>query len=105
MYKYSQDIHIVYQCCEHLNRALVMERDVQVQHHLEEVSVVPVRAAGGAMAAYAYQSFNDAVVVENVTANAGIDIGDTMIGVHLKHVAVPIRFRSKTICKDRCRPV
>lgn len=93
----AKDIHVVYQCCEHLNRALVMERDVQLQHHLEEVSVVPIRAAGGAMAAYAYQSFNDAVVVEALTANAGIDIGDTMIGMHLRQVAVPIRFQQKTI--------
>ena len=93
----AKDIHIVYQCCEHLNRALVMERDVQSQLRLEEVSVVPVRAAGGAMAAYAYKNFTDPVVVEEVSANAGIDIGDTMIGMHLKQVAVPIRFGQKEI--------
>lgn len=81
-----------FQCCEHLNRALVVERElVKRQPQLELVSVVPVPQAGGAMAAYAYKHLQDAVVVEAVVAHAGIDIGETMIGMHVKRVAVPFR--------------
>lgn len=81
-----------FQCCEHLNRALVVERDMLVQYPLlEEVSVVPVRKAGGSMAAYAYRHLSDGCVVETISAHAGIDIGDTLIGMHLRRVAVPAR--------------
>lgn len=93
----EKQVHVVYQCCEHLNRALVMERSTQERLGLEEVTVIPVRDAGGSMATYAYEHFNDAVVVEEVQAHAGIDIGDTMIGMHLKQVAVPVRFKQKSI--------
>lgn len=79
------------QCCEHLNRALVVERETAKLHNLEIVTVVPVRKAGGALATYAYGHMTDPVVVEFIKADAGIDIGDTFIGMHLKHVAVPIR--------------
>lgn len=81
----------VFQCCEHLNRALVLEREAAEQFGLEQVSVVPVAKAGGSMAAYAYRHLEEAVVVESVQAHAGIDIGDTFIGMHLKRVAVPVR--------------
>lgn len=81
-----------YQCCEHLNRALVIERELlAAQPVLEEVTVVPVRKAGGSMAAYAYRHFSNPCVVESIQAHAGIDIGDTLIGMHLKRVAVPVR--------------
>lgn len=82
---------LAFQCCEHLNRALVVERSLASQKGWEEVSVVPVRQAGGAMATYAFNQFSDPVVVEFIRADAGVDIGDTFIGMHLKHVAVPIR--------------
>lgn len=82
---------VAFQCCEHLNRALVLEREVMERHGLDEVSVVPVPTAGGSMAAHAYSQMTDAVVVEHIRAHAGIDIGDTLIGMHLKHVAVPVR--------------
>jgi len=82
---------LAFQCCEHLNRALVVERSTMERHHLEEVTVVPVPSAGGSMAAYAYREFADPVVVEHLKADAGIDIGDTLIGMHLRHVAVPFR--------------
>lgn len=95
--KEEKQVDIVYQCCEHVNRALVMEKETQERLGLDEVSVVPVRNAGGAMAAYAYKHFNHAVVVEEVRAHAGIDIGDTMIGMHLRQVAVPVRFQQKSI--------
>lgn len=88
---------LAFQCCEHLNRAIVVERDVVEKRGLEEVSVVPVRNAGGAMATYAYENLHDPVVVEFIKAEAGIDIGDTLIGMHLKHVAVPVRVSMKTI--------
>ncbi|MFM9330732.1 TIGR01440 family protein [Paenibacillus mesotrionivorans] len=82
----------VFQCCEHLNRALVMEREALALYPLlEPVSVVPVPKAGGSMAAYAYRTFKDPVVVEAVRAHAGLDIGGTLIGMHLRPVAVPVR--------------
>lgn len=69
----------------------MVERETAEQYSLEVVSVVPIRTAGGAMATYAFEHMNDPVVVEYIRADAGIDIGDTFIGMHLKHVAVPIR--------------
>lgn len=90
-------IHLAFQCCEHLNRALVVERSVAADLRLEEVSVVPVRKAGGAMATHAFEQMADPVVVEFVKADAGIDIGHTLIGMHLKHVAVPIRVKQKNV--------
>lgn len=90
-------VQVAYQCCEHLNRALVLQRETAVRYDYEEVSVVPVRTTGGSMATFAYQQWKDAVVVEHIKADAGIDIGDTFIGMHLKHVAVPIRSAIKEI--------
>lgn len=90
-------VELAFQGCEHINRALVVERHVARQRNYDEVTVVPVRKAGGAMAEYAYQNLRHAVVVEHIKAEAGIDIGDTFIGMHLKHVAVPVRSRQKTL--------
>lgn len=90
-------VALAFQCCEHLNRAIVVERETAEAKNLEEVTVIPVRTAGGAMAAYAFEHFNDPVVVEHIQADAGMDIGDTFIGMHLKHVAVPIRTAQKMI--------
>lgn len=97
--KFQKDHGVVlaFQCCEHLNRALVVERETAEKYSLEVVSVVPVRTAGGAMATYAFEHMNDPVVVEFIKADAGIDIGDTFIGMHLKHVAVPIRTSTDSI--------
>lgn len=92
-------VRVAFQGCEHINRALVVERETAIRYSLEEVTVVPVRHAGGAMATYAFNHFTDPVVVENMKADAGIDIGDTMIGMHLKHVAVPVRTSVKVIGK------
>lgn len=88
---------LAFQCCEHLNRALVVERTSMERMGLDEVSVIPVPTAGGAMAAHAYRQFQDPVMVEHIRAHAGIDIGDTFIGMHLRHVAVPIRPSLKQI--------
>lgn len=86
-----------FQCCEHLNRALVVERTVLREQRLTEVSAVPVLRAGGAVASAAYRTLVDPVLVEHITAHAGIDIGDTLIGMHLRHVAVPVRLRVREI--------
>lgn len=90
-------VHLAFQCCEHLNRAVVVERATLELKNLDEVTVVPARTAGGAMATYAYEQFQDPVVVEFIKADAGIDIGDTLIGMHIKHVAVPIRTSLKSV--------
>jgi uncharacterized protein (TIGR01440 family) len=84
-------INLAFQCCEHLNRALVVDRKMAESKGWEEVAVIPVRKAGGAMATFAYEHLEDPVIVEFIKADAGIDIGDTFIGMHLKHVAVPVR--------------
>ncbi|MCM3788821.1 TIGR01440 family protein [Domibacillus indicus] len=89
-------VHLAFQCCEHLNRAVVMEREAAQRFGYEEVAAVPVRTAGGAMAAYAYRQKN-CVLVEFVKADGGIDIGDTLIGMHLKHVAVPVRTSGNSV--------
>ncbi|OUM94739.1 MAG: TIGR01440 family protein [Thermobacillus sp. ZCTH02-B1] len=89
--------HPVFQCCEHLNRALVVTREAAERYGLVEVSAVPVPGAGGAMAAYAYRRLQDACLVESVQAHAGLDIGDTLIGMHLRPVAVPVRPSVRTI--------
>jgi uncharacterized protein (TIGR01440 family) len=90
-------VELAFQCCEHLNRALVVERSTANERHFEEVTVVPVRKAGGAMATYAYRNMKEPAMVEFIQADAGIDIGLTLIGMHLKHVAVPIRVKQKQV--------
>lgn len=96
--KEEKGIHLAFQGCEHINRALVVEEEIlKSSPFLEEVTVVPHAHAGGSMASFAYKTFKHPVVVEHISANAGIDIGDTMIGMHLKHVAVPLRMQQKKI--------
>ena len=90
-------ISIAAQCCEHLNRALIVERDVAVKHGYEIVSVRPVPKAGGSFATAIYEYMKDPVAVEHIQASAGLDIGGTLIGMHLKHVAVPVRLSLKKI--------
>nr|WP_281252426.1 TIGR01440 family protein [Oceanobacillus timonensis] len=96
-------VHLAFQCCEHLNRALVVDRETAVQYGLEEVAAVPVPEAGGSMASYAYRQIEHPVVVENISAHAGLDIGETMIGMHLKPVAVPLKLEQRTIGQARVR--
>lgn len=97
------EIQLAFQCCEHLNRAIVMERSTMEMHGLTEVSAIPVPEAGGSMASYAYKNFTDPVVVETLEnkAHAGIDIGETMIGMHFRPVVVPLRFEQKFIGEAR----
>lgn len=94
-------VHLVFQCCEHLNRALVMERSTCEKYGYETVHVIPAKKAGGSMATFAYQQMNEPVVVEQIRARAGIDIGETMIGMHLKQVAVPIRLKQRKVGEAR----
>lgn len=93
----KKKIFLACQCCEHLNRALVVERECAEKFGYEEVSVVPWLHGGGSFATAAYHGFKDAVVVEHIKASAGIDIGDVLIGMHLKDVAVPVHPEQKTI--------
>lgn len=88
---------VAFQCCEHLNRALIIERKMAKRLGLDIVNVVPQIKAGGSMATTGYANFQDPVAVEALKADAGIDIGDTFIGMHLKSVAVPVRLGIKEI--------
>ena len=80
-----------FQCCEHLNRSIVVERAVARANGYEIVCAIPQPKAGGSLATAAYAMLNDPVLVESVQADAGLDIGQTLIGMHLRHVAVPVR--------------
>lgn len=91
----SRGIYLAAQCCEHLNRALIVER--AALPGAEEVCVVPKKKAGGSFATTAYLKFKDPIAVEKISADAGIDIGGTFIGMHLKHVAVPVRLVNNRI--------
>jgi uncharacterized protein (TIGR01440 family) len=95
----QKQVFLAVQCCEHLNRALVVERRVMKEYRLQEVSVLPQPKAGGALAAHAMKNFSQPVVVESIKAHAGLDIGSTLIGMHLRPVAVPVRLKTKYIGK------
>ena len=93
----EKGIFLAAQCCEHLNRALIIERECAEKYSLEEVCVIPQPKAGGSFATAAYAKMNDPVAVESIKAHAGIDIGATLIGMHLKSVAVPVRLSINSI--------
>ena len=80
-----------FQCCEHLNRALIIERACAEKYGYDEVSVKPQPKAGGSFATATYAALDDAIAVEHIRAHAGLDIGGTLIGMHLRDVAVPVR--------------
>ena len=90
-------IHLAVQCCEHLNRSLILERAVAEARGYEIVNVMPQPHAGGSFAVTAWNTFADPVAVETIVADAGIDIGSTLIGMHLRRVAVPVRTSVKYI--------
>lgn len=94
-YTKSKGIHLAIQCCEHLNRAIIIEK--KAVPFAEVVNVVPQPKAGGSLATQAYLGFNEPVAVEELKADAGLDIGLTLIGMHLKKVAVPLRLVNHTI--------
>lgn len=90
-------VSFAFQGCEHINRAVTIEREQFNPLTMEEVIVVPDVHAGGSLATYAYQHMKDPVVVEHITVPKGIDIGQTLIGMHIKHVCVPIRTSVKQV--------
>ena len=87
----ERGIWLAAQCCEHLNRAIIVEADCARQYNLDPVSVHPQPKAGGSFATTAWDNFRQPVPVEHIHAHAGMDIGGTLIGMHLRHVAVPVR--------------
>lgn len=93
----SRGMYLACQCCEHLNRALVVERECLEKYGLCEVMAVPHEHAGGSLATAAYQGFHAPCLAEEIRADWGVDIGNTLIGMHLKRVAVPVRLSVKTI--------
>ena len=94
-YAKENGLYLAVQCCEHLNRAIIIER--AAVPFAEPVNVVPQPKAGGSLATQAYAGFADPVAVEEIKADAGIDIGLTLIGMHLKKVAVPVRLENNRI--------
>lgn len=93
----KRGIYLAAQCCEHLNRALIVEEECALKYGLEMVNVVPQLKAGGSFATAAFAGLKNPAAVERIQAHAGIDIGDTLIGMHLRPVAVPVRTSVKEI--------
>lgn len=91
------DVYLAAQCCEHLNRALVLEKEAAEKYGYETVNVIPQPKAGGSFATAAWNYLREPAAVEHIRADAGMDIGDTLIGMHLKDVAVPVRIGTKKI--------
>lgn len=87
----EKNVYLAAQCCEHLNRAIIIEKKAAKKYGYEICSVVPQPKAGGSFATMAYKGFEEPVAVEHIKAVAGMDLGDTLIGMHLKDVAVPVR--------------
>lgn len=92
-------LYLAAQCCEHLGRALIVEHDVAMRYGLTPVNVIPQPKAGGSFGVAAYAAFRHPVAVEslNAQAAAGLDIGGTLIGMHLRPVAVPVRLPMRTL--------
>ena len=93
----ENQLYLAVQGCEHINRALVIEEECANRYNLEEVTVLPSLKAGGAMTEKAWTSFKSPVMVEQLSGHAGIDVGDTFIGMHLRPVVVPVRIQIKSI--------
>lgn len=93
----EKGVYLAAQCCEHLNRALILEKEAAKKYGYELVNVVPQPKAGGSFATAAWKHFKEPAAVEHIKADAGMDIGDTLIGMHLKDVAVPVRISTKKI--------
>ncbi|MDI9568478.1 MAG: TIGR01440 family protein [Bacillota bacterium] len=93
----ENELHLAVQCCEHLNRALVVEAALAEEYEDDIVQVYPVPGAGGAAAAMAMELFSEPVLLERIRAHAGMDIGQTLIGMHLRPVVVPVRLSIERI--------
>lgn len=90
-------IYLAAQCCEHLNRALILEQAAADKYGYEPVNVLPQPKAGGSFATTCWGDLSEPVAVEHIRAHAGLDIGSTLIGMHLRDVAVPVRIQQKQI--------
>jgi len=108
----KKKMHLAAQCCEHLNRSLVVEKETMKRLALTRVNAIPQKHAGGAFAAAVWKDMKEPVLVESIAADFGIDIGDTLIGMHMKPVAVPVRVSVKKIgdahlvlARSRCKYV
>ena len=99
IYQATQEagVYLAAQCCEHLNRAIILEKEAAMRYGYEIVNVIPQPKAGGSFATAAWKAFEHPVAVEHIKAHAGMDIGDTLIGMHLRDVAVPVRIRTTQI--------
>lgn len=97
----EQGIYLAAQCCEHLNRAIIVEKACAVRYGYDVVSVRPQPKAGGSFATAAYEHFAEPVALEHIRAHAGMDIGGTLIGMHLREVAVPVRLSLDRIGEAR----
>ena len=95
----EKGIYLAAQCCEHLNRAIIIEQEAAEKFNLEIVNVMPQPKAGGSFATTVWQNMEHPVAVEHIKASAGLDIGNTLIGMHLKEVAVPVRLSINKIGK------
>ncbi len=95
----GKGIYLAAQCCEHLNRALVTEKEAARKYGWEQVIAVPQERAGGSLATATYERLKEPILVEHIQAHAGIDIGDTFIGMHLRPVVVPVRLSIREIGK------
>lgn len=93
----ERDVYLAAQCCEHLNRAIILEKEAARRYGLPLVNVVPQPKAGGSFATAAWAAFDCPAAVETIQAAAGIDIGGTLIGMHLRPVAVPVRLSLRQI--------
>ena len=93
----KHQIYLAAQCCEHLNRAIIIEEEAAEKYGLEMVNVKPQLKAGGSFSVAAWNNFSAPCAVEKLQAHAGIDIGDTLIGMHLRAVAVPVRTKRNSI--------
>ena len=93
----SRGIFLAAQCCEHLNRSLILEQEAAERYGYDEVNVCPWEHAGGSFATTVWRNLERPCAVERIRARAGMDIGDTLIGMHLKEVAVPVRLGVKRI--------
>ena len=95
----ERGIYLAAQCCEHLNRALILEQEAADRYGYETVNVRPWEHAGGSFAPVCFENFRAPAAVEHIKAKAGMDIGQTLIGMHLREVAVPLRLSIKQIGK------
>lgn len=101
----EHDVRLAVQGCEHINRALVVDREYAEAERLEIVSVVPALEAGGAVSRAAFVSAEDPVIVERVVADAGLDIGDTEVAMHVRWVQIPLRLQANQVGAARVTAV